>query len=193
MANGTLKGNMATLLHELISAPLVAMVQADALAARATVEFVEDVGFLESAASTAGSPQAPALRMANFRFRKADETGELKEFEASIPLLALMPIPSLQIREGRVKLAAKIVDVSVETAPAAPSAPPARTVGSKLLAARRLNFVTKPVASSGSKTQETRGSFDLDIEITMSQADVPVGMEKIFQLMDSAINEKKVG
>ncbi len=177
------------MLHELLSAPLVAMIQADALAAKATVEFIQDVGFSEE------TGKAPALRMAQFRFKKADENNEIKEFEASVPLLSLMPIPSLQIREGKVKLAAKIVDVTVEQSPTrtAPATAAATnvTASSKLLAARKVNLVAKPVASSGSRTQETRSNFDLDIEITMAQADVPLGMEKLFQLMDSAVNEKK--
>lgn len=188
MANGTLKGNTALLLHELLSAPLVAMIQADALAARATVEFIEDVGFN---AEKEGQP--PNLRMAQFRFRKADENDQVQEFEAAVPLLSLMPIPSLQIKEGRVKLAAKIVDVTVQSSPPAAAERDAasRLPASRLLAARKVNLVARPVATSPAQNQERRGTFDLDIEITMTQADVPLGVEKLFQIMDAAINEKK--
>jgi hypothetical protein len=175
-------------LHELIGAPLVAMIQADAQAARATLEFVETVGFVPPAAG-AGVEESGQLRMARFRYKKLDENGAVAEFVAEVPILSLLPIPSLQIKEATLKLAAKIVDIAAEKAAPAPTT--AATPVFTAIQARRLQISAKPVSSSGAKTAEVRASFDLDIEIKLGQADIPLGMEKVFQLMDQAIHDEK--
>ncbi|MGH6894582.1 MAG: DUF2589 domain-containing protein [Dongiaceae bacterium] len=189
-----IQGIRALQLHELIGAPLVAMIQADALAARATLEFVESVGFV-AANGQAGADDASRLRMARFRYEKLDENGAATSFVAEVPVLSLVPIPSLQIKEARLTLAAKIVDIAADsptaTARLAATASGSATPAAGAISARRLQIFAKPVASSGSKTQEVRSSFDLDIQITLGQADIPIGMEKIFALLDQAIRDEK--
>ena len=183
-------------LHELISAPMVAMVQADAQAARATLEFIETVGFTADASAPGGTDEN-RLRMARFRYRKLDENGDVAEFVAEVPVLSLVAVPALQIKEAKIALAAKIVDIAAEK----PAASPAPAVGgtpaisrpaiADAVASRRLQLLARPAATSGAKTEETRASFDLDIQITLGQADIPLGMEKVFQLMDQAIRDEK--
>ncbi len=182
-----IRGIQAINLFELLSAPLVAMVQADVQAARTTVDFIESVGFLpEQGPSAEGAGKLGRLRMAEFRYQKVDENGQVSDFTVSVPLLSLVPIPSIQIKQAKVGLTAKITDIVPEKAGAT------RAVSSStVLAARRLDILAKPVSASGAKGQETRGSFDLEVEITLGQADVTVGMEKIFQLLDQAVAEKK--
>lgn len=176
-----IQGIRALQLHELIGAPLVAMIQADALAARATLDFVETVGFVANGGGTEDG-DAGRLRMAKFRYQKLDENGATAGFVAEVPILSLVPIPSLQIKEAKLSLAAKIVDMAVgATKPAVANA----------ITSRALKLFTKPVASSGAKTQEVRASYDLDIQITLGQADVPIGMEKVFALLDQAIRDEK--
>ena len=167
-------------LFELLSAPLVAMIQADAQAARATVEFIETVGFVPQAQGSAEDREPGRLRMAHFRYQKLDENNELREFVASVPLLALVPVPALQIKQAKVSLTAKITDVAAEKVAAVTP-----------LQERRLRVFAKPVAASGAKGQEVRTSFDLEVEISLGQADLPIGMEKMFNLLDQAIRDSK--
>lgn len=180
-------------LFELLSAPLVAMIQADAMTARAALEFIQTAGFLPPAAGETVPEAEPAgrLRMAEFRYKKLDENNELSEFVASVPVLSLVPIPSLQIKDAKVALSAKITDVVEPTkTEAAPAATRIRPTVS-LVEARPLQVMAKPVSSSGAKGQEIRGSYDLDIQISLGQADIASGMEKIFGLMDRAIQDTK--
>lgn len=190
-------------LHELLSAPMVAMIQADAQAARATLEFIETVGFLADASAPGGSDES-RLRMARFRYKKLDENGTVAEFVAEVPVLSLVPVPALQIKEAKVALSAKIVDIAAEPAAggtgsgggAGAGGTGTSPAGGKIaaagvLASRKLQLLAKPASTSGAKTEEVRSSFDLDIQITLGQADIPLGMEKIFQLMDQAIRDEK--
>jgi hypothetical protein len=177
-------------LYELLSAPLTAMIQADALAARATLDFIQAAGFIapEAGEKPAGEGlPAGRLRMAEFRYKKLDENNQLAEFVAAVPVLSLVPIPSLQIKQAKVKLAAKITDVVEQKPP--PGAAPAERV--PLLAARPLRVMARPAAASGARGQEVRASYDLEIEISLAQADVALGMEKILALMDRAIQDAK--
>jgi hypothetical protein len=185
-------------LHELIGAPLRAMIEADAQAARATVEFVETVGFVadpSTESEESSVAEAGRLRMAEFRYKKIDEDNEISEFVASVPILSLLPVPALQIREGKVSFSANITDITRETSSStapqgAPMAAPQAKLGS-LVQASKLQLITKPAKVSGKKDQEEKGTFHLEVEVTITQADIPAGLERIFDMMDQAITERK--
>lgn len=186
-------------LHDLIGATLVAIIEADAQAAQATLEYIETVGFVAPSKPETGEDgiAAGALRMAEFKYRKLDENNEVSDFVASVPVLALVPIPALQVQDARFKLTAQITDIAAQdkaapqaNAPGALATRAATSIVSRLQP-RQYQLLTKPVASSGAKDQETRGNFHLEVEITMGQADLPLGMEKLFSMMDNAIREDK--
>ncbi|GAB4574500.1 MAG: hypothetical protein Kow0077_21380 [Anaerolineae bacterium] len=197
----TVQGIRSVPLHDLIGATLVAIIQADAQAARATLEFIETVGFVPSGEGSTGDGFAPGdLRMAEFRYKKLDENNEVAEFVAAVPLLSLVPIPALQIKDARLKFSAQITDIATEKPAPQVTATPAAlatNVGRVEMANRlqlqstQYRLLAKPVAASGAKDQEVRGSFHLEVELTMGQADLPLGMEKLFTLMDTAIQDSK--
>lgn len=176
-------------LGELIGAPLAAMVEAEARAAMATAEFIEEVGFKDGEVD-------PQLRMARFRYTKPDASGQPAEFTVEVPLLALMPIPALQIKEATVGLAARITELrapakATPTTPAAtPTAIPTKSLLLEQIRARRVKIAAQPVASSGVRGQEVHSSYDLDISIKLGQADVTVGLERLLQVLDQAVAEK---
>jgi hypothetical protein len=196
MANAV-HGIRALPLHELIGAPLVAMIRADAQAARATVEFIEAVGLVppeEVSEGRGDSTQAGSLRMASFRYKKLDENNEISEFVALVPVLSLVPVPAIQIKEAKISFSAKISDIVQEQddggardASAAPL-PQGRLIS---YLPRKMELITKPVASSGTKDNKVRGAYHLDVEISMGQADIPLGLEQVFTLMDQAIRDEK--
>lgn len=186
-------------LFELLGSTMVAVVEADAQAARSTLEFIEAVGFVppvEDDADAGSAIAAGDLRMARFRYFKRDENDEVAEFEAEVPVLSLVPVPALQVDKATFSLAVKIDDVvKTETAPAPSAATPALAQpGSRLLArlgSTKAQLLARPAASSSTKSQETRSTHHLEVEVTLTQADITVGMEKVFQLMDNAILDRK--
>ncbi len=197
-------------LHDLIGATLVAIVEADAQAARATLDFIETVGFIPPRNEQTGEDNVDAgkLRMADFKYRKLDHNNELAEFTASVPVLSLVPIPSLQVKDAKFKFAAQITDIAqtnkATPAPSAAASTATPAVSRAALATNisrlsivdrlqplKYDLVAKPVASSGAKDQEMRGSFHLEVEVTMGQADLPLGLEKLFGMMDQAIRDSQ--
>jgi Protein of unknown function (DUF2589) len=193
-------------LHELLGATLVAVVQADALAAKATLEYIETVGFAEATESETEDSEAEAggrLRMASFRYKKLDANNDVAEFVAEVPILSLVPIPALQIKDATLSFAVKIDDITKTTdgpTPTPTSAVAAAASGVGTTTPMRLldelrptatQLVARPAASSGAKSQEVRSTHHLELKVTMAQADIPVGMEKIFDLLDQAIQDRK--
>jgi hypothetical protein len=185
----TIQGIRSLRLHELIGATLTAIVQADAQAAQSTLEFIETVGFIPPTSEG----ESPRLRMAEFRYEKLDENNEIAPFVVSVPLLSLVPIPGLQVKEAELAFSAKITDIAVEKPQTGATAPPNLATGALAanLLPTRVNLFAKPVASSGAKDQEVRGTFHLDIKVSLQQADIPLGVEKVFDLMDQAIRDRK--
>ena len=188
-------------LHELIGATLISIVRADTEAAKATLDFIKTVGFIPSEAEeeTAEVDQttieAGQLRMAEFRYQKLDENNETSQFVASVPILSLVPIPGLQIKEAKLAFSAKISDIIPESRQSRAKTTEAAAETSKLLL-RRIKPVShrilaQPVAASGTKNQEVKGAFHLDLEVSLQQADTPLGVEKILVLMDQAIRDRQ--
>jgi hypothetical protein len=190
-------------LHELLGTTMVAVIQADALAAKATLEYIETVGFVtppegddegDETETTAGG----RLRMASFRYRKRDEADEIADFVAEVPILSLVPIPALQVKDATFSFAVKIEDITKTAAGnPGPSNPGEEMIGqprSRLvtfLKPTATELITRPAAASGARTEEVRSTHHLEVKVTMGQADITTGMEKIFNLMDQAIQDRK--
>jgi hypothetical protein len=164
-------------LADIIGAPLNAMVQAEAQAARTTLEFIERVGFTRD-------PQAPPgdmgqLRLVEFTYQKPDVTGQPVDFVVKVPLLALLPLPGVKIKNASVSFTAKITDVYTEkTQEATASAfdrPPLQLRGG--------------FTSSASKqtSQQTSGSYDLSIKLEVEHVAISSGLEKLHNVLEMAI------
>jgi hypothetical protein len=186
-------------LHELLGATMVAVIQADALAAKATLEYIETVGFVAPAEGE-GEEETTAggtLRMASFRYKKRDETNAIADFVAEVPILSLVPIPALQVKDATFSFAVKIDDITKETEGGNPGNPDGATIAqptSRLvtfLKPTATQLIARPAAASGPRTEEVRSTHHLEVKVTMAQADIPTGMEKIFNLLDQAIQDRK--
>jgi len=173
-------------LQELIGAPLVALVQAQALAARATVDFVEQVGFIPG--SDAGDPAS--LRMAEFHYEKNDATGTPATFAARVPVLSLVPVPGIQIKNARIAFTAKISDAFTEPAGRGSSSKTGgATPGYLQPVLTHFRGSLAPERKPGAGQGDARGSCELIIEVNIEQMPLAPGMEKILQMMDQSIQD----
>jgi hypothetical protein len=172
--------------YQIIGAPLLALVQGEAQACQATAEFIERIGF---------TPQPPdaetsglgALRMVAFRFQKPDADGTIRPFEAQVPLLSLVPIPAIQIKDADLEFNVKVTDIQTsETQTPANSADP---VVGDWLSRGRVEFratMSKLETSSSNRTSD----LQMKVKLRVEQADTPVGLAYLFRLMDQTINSR---
>lgn len=193
----------STGIAQLLGAIMASVVQADAIAAATTLQFIEDVGFTPVDATKPDGEQK--LRTASFRYTKKDATGADAEFIAELPLLSMLPIPSLQVRRAVLNLEIKVDEVVTDSGASAPAAPPP---GGSLSVERppwleqyalkhkivgRVGTRT-PAATTPTPPVTTRTTLtnQINAEITLAQADIPVGMQRMFDLMDMAISDRQV-
>ena len=93
----------------LIGAPMKAAIEAQALAAQSTIEFIHKVGFQQPSGggndllftNPANDADAGTLRSVSFLYKKKDENGVESNFELTVPLLSITPIPYIRIEIGR--------------------------------------------------------------------------------------------
>jgi hypothetical protein len=177
-------------LYEIIAGPLIAIIEAEAQAAKTTLEYIEKVGFVEASSSEEkeGEIKVGKLRMAEFTYKKPDENGKLVEFTASVPVLSLVPVPAIQVKKAKVSFSAKITDVETVSAKTSMSKNP-ETKQKWLLPQRtelRASMGTRPT-----KDEKRERVYQMDIDVIIEQADVSVGLMKVFNMMDQAIQDRK--
>jgi hypothetical protein len=182
-------------LGEIIGAPLAAVVQAQTQAARATVEFIEKVGFIADE-KRASELDIGKLRMAEFRYQKANENGVAADFTARVPVLSLVPIPGIQVKSARISFVAKINDAVSEKSDNAQQQ--RRAKGGETTASwLRPNLTSlrgslAPAAQTNPKSgQAVRGSGELKVEIELEQMPLAPGLEKLLNLMEQAIGDEQ--
>jgi len=165
-------------LSKLLGALLASVVDAQAHAARATVDFVESVGF-------EATPDGERLVYVKVRYFKKDENGRRAEFEVEVPLLALVSVPSLAVRQAKLTFSYDIVTATETVGSSGPTG--ASTLVPKQPIARITGFVRRPPASAPQTEGRTTA---IDLEVTLEQQEMPVGIERLFDLAELGISEQ---
>lgn len=164
-------------LGELLGSLLASVVEAQAASARATVDFVESVGFEEH-------EDGERLRTVRLRYRKKDENDVPAEFEVEVPLLALVNVPSLAVKNARLSFSYDVLTAVSETA-----ATRALPLATRLVPAK-LTGLIRP-AKTAPETGSTRRTTSIDLEVTLEQQEMPIGVERLFDLAELGISERK--
>jgi hypothetical protein len=110
----------------LIGQPLKSVVEAQAMAAQTTVDFIHSVGFKKELKQVGNlsddeadwdpfgaeaDPDLGELRQVTFKYTKDGEDGEPQEVALSVPFLSILPIPLLRVEETIIEFNAKLTDV----------------------------------------------------------------------------------
>lgn len=188
---------------ELIGAPMKAAIEAQALAAQSTIEFIQKVGFKTAAggvepddllfADTANDADAGELRNVTFSYTKKDETEQPAEFRLTVPLLAVAPVPYIRIDEMTIDFSAKLTD-AIERKTEAAFNLNTSVSGKyssfwspiKLEFRASSTFSTKTAAASSQKRE-----YRLDIHVRAVQDEMPAGLSKVLDILEDAIQDTK--
>lgn len=191
--------------EQLIGAPLKAAIEAQALAAQSTIEFIQKIGFKTPAggfepddmimADTASDANAGELRNVTFRYTKKDETDQPKEFVLTVPLLAITPIPYIRIDEMTIDFSAKLTDAverktntsfNLSTSVSGKYSAFFSPVKMEFRVSATTNIQTATAASS-------RREYQLNIHVRAVQDEMPSGLSKMLDILEDAIQDKKTG
>jgi hypothetical protein len=176
----------------IIGGPFRAVINAQNLAARTTMDFIEDVAFTQL---DPNDPNSRTVNMFAFRYRAlqtANDTTTISNFTMEVPLLILMPVPYLQFDNVDLDFNVKLNSVArVE-----------RTfslgVGIDLTVKRDSSFF-RPTAFelkvsiksqyTSKRTGEVKREYSLNVKVRASQSALPAGTERVLDLFDSIIRE----
>lgn len=174
----------------LIGGPLSAVVEAQAMAAESTVNFIKNMGFDQE-----GNPQ-----YVTFKYQKSatQAEGEAKQsdqnemMEMQVPFLTLIPIPFIRVDEATIDFNAKInaINYSNKTSDHKFEAGSDRRKGfiGRLLGIKA-SYSYKSTTNSGNRVERT---FTLAIHVRAVQDEMPGGMEKILGILESSIRDNMV-
>jgi hypothetical protein len=172
-------------LSQLIGAPIHALVDAEAQSAMATARFVRAVGFTGDGD---GMGDLGDLQMARFTRRRRNADGTEEDVEVQIPLLSMLPIPALQIKDAELDYTVKIVqtealpqrqaevDRLIKPQDAGPLREPPATL--------RATFAREPRAGD-------RRSVDMlvKMKLRIEQADMPGGLAQLLALANETTRQ----
>jgi len=169
-------------LYQIMGAPVLALVQAEAQAAQATAEFIERVGFVVSEDDGLDDARdvdhIGQLRMFTFHYQKPGATGGMQDFQVQIPLLSLIPIPSVQVKEAEIEFDVHIHDMYSQDLGSIAHARDSDE--GDFLAPQRVGL------RAGF---DKRGSeYPMKVKMKIEEAHVPSGMLALFKVMDQSIN-----
>jgi len=162
----------------IISGPLTAAIEAQAIAAKTSSDFINDVGF-----NTDNVTGVKTVRMVNFSYSRVNPNGTSSDFTMSIPFILLMPIPYIAIENVDIEFNVKLNSVTTSTSDLVSTGNAEYNWGSG-----RANF--KAEVSSKSSSQRTGSvsqEYGLTVRVTASQAPMPVGAERMFDILESII------
>jgi hypothetical protein len=186
---------------QLIGGPMKAAIEAQALAAQSTVEFIHKVGFKQDLSSgndlLFADPNADAdageLRSVKFAYTKKDENGGDAAFELSVPLLSIMPIPYIRIDDMTIDFKAKLTDM-VEKNTSSTFALDSTVSGkySAFWSPVKMEFRVSASAKTSSSSQSSqKREYNMDIHVRAVQDEMPGGLSKLLDILEDAIKDKK--
>lgn len=163
---------------KMIGGPMQAVVNAQVASAMATVDFIQKVGFTQP--TDGGQAE---LVMVDFTHKKTDVDEEGQPVETTrfvkVPLLAMLPIPSLRIEKLQIDFNVKLN--SVETS----------SVSDKLGIDASVQGGWGPVKFKVSASYQRQSSsgvevkkeYSLQVNVTAVQDEMPAGLEKILGML----------
>ncbi|MEV4702309.1 DUF2589 domain-containing protein [Actinoplanes sp. NPDC049316] len=172
--------------RKMIGGPLQAAVDAQVASSLATVDFINKVGFTQAVDDNNQPIEGKRdLVMVDFSHRRKDLNGSKdpveKEVFVRVPLLAMLPIPSLRIEQVVIDFNVKLN--SVESA----STSDQLDVGAEVKAGwGPVNF--KVSASYQRKTAtnvEVKKEYALNVNVKAVQDEIPAGLEKILGILSA--------
>ena len=175
--NNKVSGHIMSL-QQLISAPLVATIDADAMSAERYMKHFMSLAF-ESYNPVDGS--TGALRLISFNFTDSDASGGAEK-KVSVPLVSLVTLPLLQIKQADFDVDINIID-AVAAAPNEHFSLNRGEVESPRGKERDegLNFRASLAPQSGRGASSSLQA-NMKIHVSMQQADMPSGLSQFLQL-----------
>lgn len=170
-------------MDQLIGAPLRAAADASTQLANSTADFINSVGFDEKG----------NIRNVIFGYQQRsvneDGTSNLDEMKIHVPLLAIVPIPNLQVDEVNI-----LFDMEVKQSEKSESA---MDMSASLSGSAKLGFIKVNVSGSVSAHQSNTRSSDnsakYHVDVRATNHGTPEGLARVLDMMAANVSPVLVG
>jgi len=182
---------------EILGGLMGAVIDAQAQAARATIDFIEDVGTIEGSVD---SDVIHELRNISFNYIKNDENGLPAKYSLELPLLSLVEIPAINIHTAKFSFYYDVTtteDTEIEEKGTNVS-PTSSGNGVKLTAMRKWPRVKRPIKVIGRVSKETNTTSHIEknagikVDVEFEKSSLPVGLDRVLDMLELAATETPV-
>lgn len=164
-------------MHQLIGAPLSAAADASMQLAQSTADFINEVGFEEQG----------KVRTTTFKYQKPgvneDGTEKTEEIQVEVPVLAIVPLPNLQIDEVNV-----LFDMEVQQSEGQEAA---KGEEGGMSGTANLGIVKVKVSGSVSSQEHNPRSSDdsakYHLDVRDAEHGTPEGLQRVLDMMSEAV------
>lgn len=195
--------------ESMLGGPLVAVINAQAQSAIATVNFIKEVGFKKladetdpDAAETADpiyvkfkypkeiSPFVPAVLNDDGTVAQPAVDPVFQDFELEVPILTMLPIPYIRIDETTIEFKAKITSVSFRKTDTNFKIDASLEAKAGWLWGSAKFKVTTSFQKSTQQGNTVNKTFSLNVFIKAVQDEMPAGMERLLGILEDAMKSK---
>ena len=183
----------------IIGGPLVAAVEAQAKAARSTVEFIQSVAFVPLSEDNSEPNTPRSVQNIQFQYESKNPAGEVENVTLTVTLLAIVPIPYIRIDDMTIQFKANI---SAETSAADTTSESNQTnvnaniTGkygwgpAKVEASLSAAYSAKKDSTSAANSKYAV-EYTMDVYVHAVQDDMPAGMQKVLNIVNESISINK--
>lgn len=171
-------------IQDLVAAPLTAAANANMALANNLLEFVEKLGFSDDSGKT-------SARTVDFTVtRPVEGSASSRDIPYTIPLLSLVPIPSLLIEDVSVDFQMEVTEVETTKQTTNTSATTSASVStSGLFSLFKADFkVNGRVTTSRENTSSVNQSAKYQIHVNARQQPMTQGMNVLLQILASSMD-----
>ena len=176
----------------LIGAPMTAAVEAQALSAQTSLDFIRSIGF----ESTEDGTDFGAVRQVTFSYSRRDTTtGEETDVSLKVPLLTIVPIPYLRIDDMTIDFTSKITEEMLRSTKRDSSTEAEAELSinySHFLSPVKVGFkasISTKHSSSTATSNRYKTEHTININVRATQDDLPAGMTRVLDILESSITE----
>ncbi|MCD7708419.1 MAG: DUF2589 domain-containing protein [Clostridiales bacterium] len=170
-------------MKNLIGGPLSAAADASLQMAQSTADFISKVGFDSNG----------KLRVANFGYERRttndDGTTNLDQMRVAVPMLAIVPIPNLQVDEVNI-----LFDMEVKQCEKTDKSMDAGSTqsGGLGLGVFKVN-ITGSVSAHDSNTRQSDNSAKYHVDVRATNHGMPEGLSRVLDMMAANVSPSLVG
>ena len=168
-------------MDQLIGAPLCAAVDASLQLAESTADFIRNAGF-----DDAGNVRTVAFGYQRFSDNR-DGTGSLEEMQVNVPLLAVVPVPNLQVDEVNL-----LFDIEVKQSERRDSSMELGASASGKQGALKVG-ITGNISAHQNNTRSTDNSGKYHLDIRAANHGTPEGLARVLDMIAANMTPMLVG